>query len=131
MSKIQLGDLVRHISKCELGVCIAITEVRPIHGGKRVSVRVEFAESIAWFDEKQLDVIGGPEADALKIRYGLDKICVIKMPRVEPPEQCSSCVFYRDKASQMGLCRALPPSGTGFPVVRQDDWCGHWKSNVK
>lgn len=126
----EIGDLVRHIGTGELGICTEVSEVRPIYGHNRVSVRVEFSESIAWFGDKQLDVIRGPEADSLKIRYGLDKICVIKTPNVDPPKRCGSCAFYQYKTNQMGRCVALPPT-SGWPVVCEDSWCGHWKSNVK
>lgn len=131
MSKIQLGDLVRHISTGALGICIATRESHFRDADPAYSAKVAFTRGDSWFDIKQLDVISGTEADALKIVAGLDCIMIVEAPKANQPEQCSSCAFYRAKASQMGLCRALPPSGTGFPIVRQGDWCGHWKSNVK
>jgi hypothetical protein len=59
-------------------------------------------------------------------------------------DRCSNCQFYdrQDKGSAIGQCRrqapALSPINAKaymiegvWPTVRDDDWCGEWKSSMR
>jgi hypothetical protein len=59
-------------------------------------------------------------------------------------DRCNNCQFYdrQDKGSGLGQCRrqapALSPINAKaymiegvWPTVRDDDWCGEWKSGLR
>jgi len=59
-------------------------------------------------------------------------------------DRCNNCQFYdrQDKGSGVGQCRrqapALSPINAKaymiegvWPTVRDDDWCGEWKSSLR
>lgn len=43
--------------------------------------------------------------------------------------RCWTCIFYVEKANEVGRCRRRSPTLNGYPVVFQSDWCGDHKLN--
>lgn len=41
--------------------------------------------------------------------------------------KCLSCMWYVNKAANVGRCRRHAPSMNGYPVVYTNDWCGDHK----
>ena len=40
---------------------------------------------------------------------------------------CDICRHWdNDGMSPYGVCRKMPPTGSGWPRVSRKDWCGEW-----
>lgn len=40
---------------------------------------------------------------------------------------CDNCRHWdNDGMSPYGVCRKMPPTGSGWPRVSRKDWCGEW-----
>lgn len=47
---------------------------------------------------------------------------------------CATCLFYNDHdaTDYNGQCRRMPPTGMRqWPLVKNDDWCGEYKTTAK
>lgn len=41
--------------------------------------------------------------------------------------RCNTCMFFVEKANNLGRCRKNAPTMSGFPAVFTTDWCGNHK----
>jgi hypothetical protein len=43
-------------------------------------------------------------------------------------DTCPTCKYWdRHGTDPYGICRANPPTGSGWPRTSRDDWCGRWE----